>query len=51
MSPYTAENPRRDVFYRDIQHKTVTIVGLGGGGEIAPPNASVRHCKNASVRL
>lgn len=34
-TPYTSSNPRRDAFYCDISSKVVTIVGLGGGAEIA----------------
>lgn len=35
QNPYLMENPRRDHFYRDISQKIVTIIGLGGGAEIA----------------
>ena len=36
-SIYTSDNPRRDALYRssNIADKTVTLIGLGGGGEIA----------------
>ena len=36
-SAYTAANPRRDSLYQSslIAAKTVTLIGLGGGGEIA----------------